>query len=95
MKLFAFSVYDVKADIYNVPFFAPTVGVALRNFGDLAKDPQSFISRHPQDYKLVEVGEYDDQVGLLTPMTHIGLGFAADYLEPSAEVSKLREVLNG
>lgn len=60
MKINTFSIYDEKAQAFNVPFFQTHVGQAIRSFSDLAKDPQSTISRHPEDYHLYHIGEFDD-----------------------------------
>lgn len=82
MKLLSFSIFDVKADLYNTPFFFPTVAMALRAFADLANDPQSFVAKHPEDYKLVQVGTFDDSLGRLEgePFGKFtSLGFASDY----------------
>lgn len=62
-----FSVYDIKAEIFNTPFFMPSRGQAIREFGDLVRDPQSRLSKHPGDYKLVQIGVFDDATGTLLP----------------------------
>lgn len=69
-----YSVYDRKALIYNPPFYAPTDGAAIRIVQDAANDPNSQLGRHPADYVLYCVGQYDDQKGLLTgnqPLEHV------------------------
>lgn len=74
MKLLAYSVYDLKALIFHPPFFMPTDGAALRAFTDTANDLNTSIGRHPADFVLFCVGEYDDQTGWfegLTPRRHV------------------------
>lgn len=74
MIIKAYSVYDRKALIYNAPFYAPTDGAAVRIVQDAANDPNSQLGRHPTDYVLFFVGEYDDQKGLLaaqSPLVHV------------------------
>lgn len=86
MKLKAFSVFDVKVDAFMPPFFQPTNGSALRHFADAVNDPQSQLSRHPEDYKLCCVGEFDDATGLITPpadLAVVSLGFGSDYVRPA------------
>lgn len=68
MILKAYSVYDRKALTYNPPYYAPTDGAAIRIIADAANDANSSLGRHPHDYVLFCLGEYDDQKGLLTPM---------------------------
>lgn len=59
MKLNIFSIFDEKAEAYSTPFFQSHVGQALRSFSDLALDDKASISRHPQDYSLYHIGEFD------------------------------------
>lgn len=69
MKTKGFSVFDLKADVYGVPFFMPSVGVARRTFFDLVKDQSTTISKHPEDFALFHVGEFDDNVGVFVPLS--------------------------
>lgn len=64
MKLKVFSIFDIKAKAYSNPFFMPHVGMASRAFGDEVNNPQSAINKHPEDFALYQVGEYDDLAGL-------------------------------
>lgn len=64
MKLKVFSIFDDKAKVYSNPFFMPQSGQAMRAFGDLAVDNTKEIFRHPTDYSLYQVGEYDDASGI-------------------------------
>lgn len=63
-----YSIYDRKALIYYPPFFAATNGQAVRTFTDTANDQNSSIARHPNDYVLFCIGDYNDQNGKLTPL---------------------------
>lgn len=77
----AFSILDTKADIFSPPFFFPTTGQAVRAFKDLSNDGQSSVSRHPADYRLFQVGTFDDARGQLLPLDQVEpLGYASDYL---------------
>lgn len=82
MTLKVFAVYDSKALCYGVPFFMPSVGAAVRAFGDLACDPQSSVSKHPTDYILFEVGEFNDSTAGLVSIVARNLGFASDFIPP-------------
>ena len=48
-----FSVFDTKANVFGVPFFALTVGVASRLFADLVADFQSTVNRYPADFSVL------------------------------------------
>ena len=81
MKLKVFSIFDSKAEAFNTPFFFNMTGQALRAFEDLAKDPQAAISKHPEDYTLFEIGEFDTDTGQLIPLpTPHSLGLAITQL---------------
>lgn len=58
-----FSVYDRAATAYLQPFFMPARGLAIRAFTDLCNDEKNQFSKHPGDYELFELGEYDDVAG--------------------------------
>lgn len=64
MKLLGFSVIDEKVGAYANPFFAPTVALAIRMFLDWCVDPEASISKHPGDYRLYQVGGFDQETGL-------------------------------
>lgn len=41
--------------------------VALRQFADLCRQEGSMFARHPADYELVSLGEFDTETGTITP----------------------------
>lgn len=65
MKMLMFSIRDSAADAYGRPFFMTSVGIAIRSFTDeinrAAEDNQ--IYKHPEDFDLFELGEFDDETG--------------------------------
>lgn len=61
MKIF--SVYDSKAEAYLQPFFTNTDGAAIRMFSDVVNDPDHGFSKHPGDYTLFSLGEWDEVTG--------------------------------
>lgn len=56
-----FSIFDNAAKVYNKPFFLKNRYEAVRMFGDLVRDEQSMLSKHPQDFSLFHVGSFDDE----------------------------------
>ncbi|WNK13435.1 MAG: nonstructural protein [Microvirus sp.] len=72
-----YSVYDNKAQAYLGPFCCVNSMVALRMFGDSASDVNHMFHRHPLDYHLFEVGEFDDQTGLVEARAPVNLGNAS------------------
>ncbi len=95
MKLIAFSIFDEKATIFSPPFFLPAVGLATRLFSDLANDDTKSIGRHPTDYKLYQIGKFDDQdAQFQTEDIPIFIGNATDYVEKNAQSPNIRSIQN-
>lgn len=80
MEMKVYAIYDVKAGAYYPPFFKATDGLSIRDFTDMANDPNTMIGRHPEDYVLYQVGLWDDNKGELSPIKHVLLGKAVEYL---------------
>lgn len=63
MKLSIYTLFDTKALVFNTPFFAHNHGVARRMCADLVSDINTTVGRHPADYVLYCLGNYDDHLG--------------------------------
>lgn len=63
MKMYA--IYDKKLEAYMQPFFGQSNGAAIRAFGDSVKEQGSPANKHPEDYNLHFIGEFDEDVGTL------------------------------
>lgn len=84
-----FTVYDSKAEYYLQPFQMMTKGEAIRNFTEWANDTKTTIGKHPEDYILYEIGEYDNISGVIRPTTHATIGKAIEFVnrpQPQAVV---------
>lgn len=73
MKIKVFSVFDNKGGNYGTPFFALEDGLAARLFGDLVNDNQSTVNKHPEDFSLFRIAEFDDQEGKIKPQNPVHL----------------------
>lgn len=67
MKLKIFTAYDSKVEAYLQPFFMRSTGEAIRAWTELANNSEHLFSKHPADYTLYEIGEYDDTTGHVVP----------------------------
>lgn len=76
-----YSIFDEKAEVFNAPFFMPRDGMALRAFADLVNDKNTTPGQHPDDFKLVFLGTFDEAKGVLAAGEMRTLGFGGDYLE--------------
>lgn len=70
MKSKIFSTHDRDAHAFMQPFCAPHAGVAIRGFTDAILKPvqPSDISNHPDSFDLYELGEFDADSGIITPL---------------------------
>lgn len=74
MILRCYSLFDNKALQYHPPFFQSTDGAAVRSLADLVSDNNNAVGRHPTDYVLYYIGDYDDQKGAMipcSPLVHV------------------------
>mgnify|MGYP000559693749 CR=1 FL=1 len=62
-KLKACSIHDVKAEAWMTPMFFQSSAQAVRSFGDAVRDGTSEFGKHPEDYNLFCVGEFDQDTG--------------------------------
>lgn len=76
-----FSVYDSKVEAYIQPFFMQSRGQAIRAFGDTAADVSTNIGKHPADFTLFELGEFDDTTAKFDMYnTPVSIGVAIELL---------------
>lgn len=80
MKILA--VRDRAINAFGTPIFTRTVSAGIRAFAEEAQRKESEICKHPEDYDLYELGEYNDDTGAITPcaprMVAIGKDVAAN-----------------
>jgi len=85
MILFVVCVKDRAADVVNRPFFVPHRNVAIRDFTDevnrVAGDNQ--LNKHPDDFDLYLLGEFDDSRGAFVNNDPQVLVRAKDVLQSS------------
>jgi len=82
-----YSIYDGKGNLFNVPFFLPTEGMAIRSFQDLANDPKSTVFAHKEDYILYHVATYDDATGEFINVIPVKLvATATQFLTPRIDM---------
>jgi hypothetical protein len=96
MKVNAYSIYDSAAGAYNTPFFMHNDAMAIRAFQDNANDNESMISKHPSQFTLFKVGEYNDEDGVFTLLVpHKALGDALTYKDDAeVQITVVEKELN-
>lgn len=66
MKIY--TIRDDKAAAYLPPFCARQNGEAIRMFQNSLSDSQSNFAKWPEDYILFELGEFNEDTGVITPL---------------------------
>lgn len=66
MKKIIVAVRDLKAETFFQPIVADNLAVAMRNFADAAANPDMTIVKHPEDYALYRLGDYDMLTGIIS-----------------------------
>jgi len=74
-----FSIFDSKAEAYNLPFFSPSKPAAIRSFIDAINDESTTLSKHPEDYFLYYIGEFDALTGYLEAQPLVSLGSGLEF----------------
>lgn len=61
------TVYDSKAEAFSPPVFVQSYGAAIRSFADQINGAEdNNVSKHPEDFTLFGLGEFDDSTGKFT-----------------------------
>lgn len=63
MRMVICAVRDAKAEVFMQPMFFQAPAQARRAFGDAVNDPKTDFGRHPEDYTLFALGEWDEFEG--------------------------------
>lgn len=64
MKTKLVCIRDIKVGAYGQPVNVPSIGAAIRSFEDACKPgAETDVSKHPTDFELYHLGDYDDQTG--------------------------------
>lgn len=60
MKLQVFSIKDRALDAFMRPWYAQTIGQAIRMFQDELNNNSGEMYKHPDDYDLYHIATWDD-----------------------------------
>lgn len=58
-----FAVFDHKAKVFGKPFYENRVELAVRSVAAGIMDPQSMLSKFPEDFDLYRLGSFNDENG--------------------------------
>lgn len=97
MKIFV--VYDSKAKVHLLPAFIHHSADALRGFEAASNNPEHAFGKHPADYTLFEIANYNEEKAEFdVHKAKINLGTALEYVnidenERSASIMAVNEEL--
>jgi len=80
-----YSLLDLKTGHYSRPFFALHQADAIRDVIALAESGGNHVSRHPADFQLTNLGEFDDQSGLFSPAMPTVIGTVQSFAQAAAK----------
>ncbi|UDN67704.1 nonstructural protein [robinz microvirus RP_97] len=83
MKIILVAVRDEAVQAFGNPWCAQTVNMALRHFGDACGNPDDNNQwrKHPQDFFLYQVGEFENTTGVLSVLEiPVRLGSASEFV---------------
>lgn len=82
VQLVICAIYDEKTQAHFGVHESPTIGHAIRQFGDHVKNSNSPLNRHPGDYKLYKLADIDSVSGVITPcVLPVYLSSALDFVQ--------------
>jgi len=90
MNLKVYSIYDNKVGQYAFPFIAHNNNAAMRMFTDHVNEPGSPPNRHPEDYILYYLADWDPETGHFEQaLKPAPLLLASDTIRPTAPPAQL------
>lgn len=71
MKTKIFAVRDTAVESFMQPMFLQSEGAVRRSFADEVNRsaPDNVMFHHPEHFQLYYLGEYDNEFGILTPLS--------------------------
>lgn len=76
-----FSIYDEKAQAFLPPFVLHREEMAKRTFSDAINDKNHAFGRHPSDYTLFILAEFNDEKGTIIESKR-SIGNGVEFIRP-------------
>ncbi|AXH74178.1 MAG: nonstructural protein [Microviridae sp.] len=89
-----FTVYDEAAHAFLPPFFVPHIDIAKRAFKDCINSDTHQFGKHPDQYTLFHLGEFNDQDAQFQLTDKQSLGNGVEYLDLD-HIDSLGDFRNG
>lgn len=85
-NLKAYSIKDIKSQLFSPPHFTTSDGVAIRDFSTVCEDPQTKLNKFPEDFALYHMGHFDVETGELNKTTPKSISNATDFAEKEPKI---------
>lgn len=95
MDQLIFTVYDSAAEVYLPPFFVPNIGLATRAFEDCINSKEHQFGKHPHDYTLFILGDYDQSTGLFNTNAPKSIGNGLQFVKAKPPPDEQGDWVNG
>lgn len=94
MILKIYSIHDQAAQAFITPFFMHNKALAIRAFSDnINSKEENNISKHPEQYSLFCLGEYDDIKGTIDAYQKPEIiATAIELVEEKEEIELIKEI---
>lgn len=79
---------DSKADLYGPVSQFDNDDVAKRCFFDLCRDFSTLVGKHPEDFSIVKIGIYDDEVASVEGCNYTVLASGSDLVKTGTDYLK-------
>lgn len=74
-----YSIRDVKAETWALPFSSINNATAIRDFQTLVSDGRTLVGQHPEDFDLFFVGSWDEAAGAAVEPARVKLANGLDF----------------
>lgn len=74
------TVFDSKAKVFNIPACFESFDDARRSFFDLCGDRNTLLGRHPEDFILYALADFDVCSGVLRVVERVPICDGTEYL---------------
>lgn len=79
MKTNLYAIYDQKAATFTQPMCMQNDALAARAFSTAIMNPEHDFAKHPADFTLMFIGEYNDETGELENALNRSIGNGLEF----------------
>lgn len=84
-----YAVFDTKSQLFGMPHFQKSDGVAIRSFSTACESPETELNKYPSDFSLYHIGTFHVETGELVPATPRQICNASEFVKPSYQSAEV------